>query len=43
MLDSQEQILQSESFDLVCVGAVVGYATDTVESLRRLLPPVERY
>ena len=36
-LDGTTQRLADESFHLVCVGAVVGYATDTEESLRRLL------
>ncbi|MGB7346438.1 MAG: class I SAM-dependent methyltransferase [Pirellulaceae bacterium] len=36
-LDGNKQTLAAESFGLVCVGAVIGYADDTVESLKRLL------
>lgn len=41
-LDGTQITLQDESIGLVCVGAVVGYAKDTAESLRemvRLLSP----
>lgn len=36
-LDGEQQTLAPASFDLVCIGAVIGYAADTAESLRRLL------
>lgn len=36
-LKGQTTELQDESFDLICVGAVVGYADDTAESLRQLV------
>ncbi len=37
LIDGSEHVLQAASFHLVCVGAVIGYADDTAESLRRLL------
>ncbi|QDT12436.1 class I SAM-dependent methyltransferase [Planctomycetes bacterium K23_9] len=36
-LDGEVRTLAAESFDVVCVGAVIGYASDTAESLRKLL------
>ena len=35
--DGQSQTLADESFDLICIGAVVGYAAETAESVRELL------
>lgn len=36
-LDGDSSTLQDSSFDLICVGAVVGYANDTEVSVRELL------
>ncbi len=36
-LNGDEQILNDGSFDLICVGAVVGYASDTASSLQSLV------
>lgn len=36
-LDGSVGMLQAASFDLVCVGAVIGYAKDQEESLRQLI------
>jgi SAM-dependent methyltransferase len=36
-LDGASSALEDSSFDLICVGAVVGYADDTEASIRQLL------
>jgi ubiquinone/menaquinone biosynthesis C-methylase UbiE len=36
-LTGEVQVLEPASFNVVCVGAVIGYASDTAECLRRLL------
>jgi ubiquinone/menaquinone biosynthesis C-methylase UbiE len=36
-LDQQQLTLQQGSFDIICVGAVVGYAESTEQSLRELI------
>ena len=36
-LDNDSKTLDDESFSIVCVGAVVGYADDTEQSIRQLI------
>lgn len=36
-LEGEQQQLAARSFDIICVGAVVGYAEDTEHSLRQLV------
>ena len=36
-LDGTDETLEAKSFDLICVGAVIGYAKDTESSLRKLI------
>ena len=36
-LDNDSKTLEDESFSIVCVGAVVGYADDTEQSVRQLI------
>ena len=35
--EGEEQILKDGSFDLICVGAVVGYSSNTAQTLRSLV------
>ena len=37
LLDDTSQNLPDNSFDVICIGAVIGYASDTEASMRKLL------